>query len=862
MASLTSQLLVRLVDGVSGPAKKAAGALAGIGNAARGIGAAQARLNAAIERNNAAMAAARGKIFDAAAAGYAIKRALTAPISAAAKFETALEDIGQKGEIPRAKLGELGNQIRQIARQTNQAAPQIAKAMDTLVGFGLDPTASAKLLKPIGRAATAYRADVDDLAKAGYAALANLKVPAEDFSKALDAMAKAGKEGAFELRDQARYMPSLGAAYQALGQKGVSAVADLSAALQAVRKGAGTSEEAATNLQNVLQKMTFPETRKKFAKFGVDIRKELAKAAKEGKTPIEALAEITNRTVKGDLSLIGDLFQDSEAQKGLRALIQNLDEYRKIRAQANSASGIVEDDFARRLQTAQGSLDRITSAVENLNNSIGASLLPTVGALSSKIASVMDRFSAFADANPKLTSAIVSMTAAVVGLNVAIAAIRFSALFMKGGLLTMASAALVATGGMWKLVASMVGFAVAPVIAALRGLRTAMIGFAAAAAIAGRGGALAIMGRALLGVLNPLRLLTAAMVVFNVSAMGRALLALLNPLALVRGALIALRFAVISTGIGALLVGIAMAGMWIYNNWAGIKELFAGIGEGITNAFPGAGAVIEKVSSAVSTLVGWFNNLTGTIDAAPEKWRAMGVAIGETIGEVIKWAADLPTKIKDAVVNGATSFYDAGVRMIQSYWDGVVAKFDQFIAWTAGVSGKIWDAISGAATGLYDLGLKTIQNLWDGTIAKFNEFIAWVKMIPSKIIAAIGKIDLSGIIRWPSLPSWLGGGGGKPAAGSAPAAPLAGKRAAGGPISAGKPYLVGEQGPEIVTPSRSGFVHPNGSGGVTFNPTINLTNNFNGTDPLQVAKVVATSLADELHEALRGLQADFGFKFA
>ena len=48
---------------------------------------------------------------------------------------------------------------------------------------------------------------------------------------------------------------------------------------------------------------------------------------------------------------------------------------------------------------------------------------------------------------------------------------------------------------------------------------------------------------------------------------------------------------------------------------------------------------------------------------------------------------------------------------------------------------------------------------------------------------------------------------------------VAGKRAAGGPVSAGLPYLVGENGPEIVVPSGSGNVIPNnrisagGSGG-------------------------------------------------
>lgn len=37
MATLTSSLIVKLIDGVSGPARKAANALLGIGQAARGI---------------------------------------------------------------------------------------------------------------------------------------------------------------------------------------------------------------------------------------------------------------------------------------------------------------------------------------------------------------------------------------------------------------------------------------------------------------------------------------------------------------------------------------------------------------------------------------------------------------------------------------------------------------------------------------------------------------------------------------------------------------------------------------------------------------------------------------------------------
>ena len=52
------------------------------------------------------------------------------------------------------------------------------------------------------------------------------------------------------------------------------------------------------------------------------------------------------------------------------------------------------------------------------------------------------------------------------------------------------------------------------------------------------------------------------------------------------------------------------------------------------------------------------------------------------------------------------------------------------------------------------------------------------------------------------------------------------KRANGGPVSSGRPYIVGEKGPELFTPSMSGNITPNGAlGGST---VVNITVNENG----------------------------------
>ena len=41
--------------------------------------------------------------------------------------------------------------------------------------------------------------------------------------------------------------------------------------------------------------------------------------------------------------------------------------------------------------------------------------------------------------------------------------------------------------------------------------------------------------------------------------------------------------------------------------------------------------------------------------------------------------------------------------------------------------------------------------------------------------------------------------------------------AKGGPVSSGRPYIVGDEGPELFVPRNSGNIIPNGAGGMTNN---------------------------------------------
>ena len=116
------------------------------------------------------------------------------------------------------------------------------------------------------------------------------------------------------------------------------------------------------------------------------------------------------------------------------------------------------------------------------------------------------------------------------------------------------------------------------------------------------------------------------------------------------------------------------------------------------------------------------------------------------------------------------------------------------------------------------------------------------------------------------MPAWLGGGDEAPAVAVDEFSGVDGTRAAGGPISRGGTYLVGERGPELITANRNGYVNPAGSMGgagpveVSVNAPITITGAT--ADPQHLAAEITRQLRDQIREAFRGVYSDTGLRFA
>lgn len=390
----------------------------------------EAGRRAMVRRGDELMAKGQGNMIGGAA--------MSAPLILAAKaamdFSSGMVDIQQKAELSNAETAKMADNIILLARAAHQLPEAMRGSVDVLSGFGLDPRQALQMIGPIGRLGTAFKVDLSDGAAAAYANLNNLKVPISETAKALDIMAAGGNAGAFEVKDMARWFPTLTAQLQALGQKGTPAVADLTAALQVAMNTAGSADEAANNIANLLGKVNAKATATAVQKnFGIDLPAAIKAGVAKGQTTMEAFAEVAKKATKGDLSKLGWGVEDRQAQMGLLALIQNLDKYRQIRAQiSNGSGGTVDRAFAQReAQDASIQWANFMGTAQELGITLGTRVLPAATRFLQQVSRITVAVSDWARRNPELSGMLANLAVGLVGARIGLGALQFA----FGGLL-------------------------------------------------------------------------------------------------------------------------------------------------------------------------------------------------------------------------------------------------------------------------------------------------------------------------------------------------------------------------------------------------------------------------------------------
>lgn len=274
---------------------------------------------------------------------------------------------------------------------------------------------------------------------------------------------------------------------------------------------------------------------------------------------------------------------------------------------------------------------------------------------------------------------------------------------------------------------------------------------------------------------------------------ARALMMMLNPLNLVRGAFIALRVAFIATGIGALVAGLAMAGVWIYNNWSGLKTFFSAFGDAFMAALGPAAPLAEGVVNAVKKVWDWVKKLVGPLDASSEQWAAWGASAGQAVADVVNFVMGLPGRIADSLKNGwsdvkawTTNMWSGLTETASTAWDGLKTLLLNYTP--HGLIYQHWDGITAYFSGL-----------WEGIKSAFSSAWSWIHenvIVPMQ--NAVGFMTDNAVTRgFSGAKNFLFGGGDDPQT-----------NARGGSYGPGW-HLTGEQGPEMKYETQSGYVAHN-----------------------------------------------------
>jgi TP901 family phage tail tape measure protein len=382
--------------------------------------------------NDAAISGRKGfkGMFDnalwqqAAIGATGITVALGASIRTAASFEAVLSDIGKTANVGAVELKGLSSEVLRLSSRnlTNLAPEKLAQGIQDLVAQGLELKDAVASMEALGKVATATNSDLLDVTKTGFQLQNALKIRPTELKATFDALAYAGKQGAFELRDMAQFMPTIAAAAGSLGIKGRQGAVALASMMQMVRKDAPDAGQAATRLTDAMLKMTAPDAVKNFKKFGVDIEQVLKNARAKGVNPMEAAISELQRVTGGDVFKLSRIFGDKEAKLALMSLMKYRKEYAQLKAEAGgkAAAGTVEKDFQKSLATFQGTLASFNNSAQRLGITVGNALLPPLTRIAEFITPMVEGISNWAAANPGLMTGIVLIGGALAGLVIAL----------------------------------------------------------------------------------------------------------------------------------------------------------------------------------------------------------------------------------------------------------------------------------------------------------------------------------------------------------------------------------------------------------------------------------------------------------
>lgn len=275
-------------------------------------------------------------------------------------------------------------------------------------------------------------------------------------------------------------------------------------------------------------------------------------------------------------------------------------------------------------------------------------------------------------------------------------------------------------------------------------------------------------------------------------------------------------------GIGWDMARVALATGWAWidaNVFAPVRAGIALVGQWFSARGAEIAAAWELVRGALAAGWAWIdanvfsifragienlkNNFTLAVGAIKAVWDSIKGAFSAAWGWIDRNVFSLFRAGAENLRGGVTRSVDG----IKSVWDGIKGAFRAVWDW---VDGNVFEPFRRGldrVKGWVQSAVDSVKSMWETLKAAFAAPINWVirevwndgivrvfNSVADAIPGVTTRLSEMSEIGVPATSS--GGSGGRPLA----------ARAKGGPVRPGQPYLVGEEGPEIIWPDRAGYV--------------------------------------------------------
>ncbi|AZC81189.1 phage tail tape measure protein [Pseudomonas chlororaphis] len=370
------------------------------------------------------------------------------PTKISADYQAVIRDIAIKADVAnKPEEAQLTRTVIDTAKDTGMSRNDVADLVNQLVGAGMELDKALAYAPTAAKFAVGQGASGVDTASMIMALQQNAKInDPKVMQQALEAIAYQGQAGSFEASDMARWFPQLLASMEKNGSTGLDAVTSLGSMLQVQMKTAGSSDEAANNFKNWVEKIGSGDVVKAYKDVGIDYQASLNTGIQKGMSTIESSMALAMKYVEAtdpakakkikdaqagiskeadpekaraaldalEKSLrTGDLFADMQVKAALTAYAQNRGLYTQLKNDSTKATGILDKNLAERRETSSQIWKETLQSVDDSMRSVGDAIRPVTDKLGQGINFVARKLTELSDKAPGVVMGIASITAGI-----------------------------------------------------------------------------------------------------------------------------------------------------------------------------------------------------------------------------------------------------------------------------------------------------------------------------------------------------------------------------------------------------------------------------------------------------------------